>query len=353
MVDSFRLLSDEQLLAEVRILVERERTATTVLVASLAELDARKLYLAQGFSSLYTYCTRELGLSSGAAYRRIAAARAAKRFPVALDHLADGSLTLTNFTLLAPHLTIDNHLPLIRAARFQTREQVETQVAALDPAAPDLVVLHVRVRRETRAKLRRAQDLLRHVFPDGNPADVIDRALTVLIADVEKKKLAKVSRPAKPRKAGPDSQEIPASVKRAVDKRDGGSCAFVGVRGRCGETGFLEFHHVDPDSLGGPPTVENIQLRCRAHNQYEGEQVFGPRRPRVRERPPVYDAPDWSCRSRMSSSTDCKSFGSGDSNSMTRPSDGCVNFSRAEWRNGRSSRCTARMSLATCLWRPP
>lgn len=323
-VDSFRLLSDEQLLAEVRILVERERTATTVLVASLAELDARKLYLAQGFPSLYAYCTRELRLSSGAAYRRIAAARAAKRFPVALDHLADGSLSLTNFTLLAPHLTADNHLSLIRAARFQTREQVETQVAALDPSAADLVVLHVRVRRETRAKLQRAQALLRHVFPDGNPADVIDRALTLLIEDVEKKKLAKVSRPARPRKAALSSRGIPASVRRAVTERDGGSCAFIGRQGRrCGETAFLEFHHVDPHSLGGPPTVENIQLRCRAHNQYEADQVFGPGPPRVRQRPPVYGAPDWpSCLSRMSSRTDCRSDGNGDANSITRPSDG-------------------------------
>ena len=323
MVDSFRAFSDEQLLAEVRMLVERERTATTVLVASLAELDARKLYLAQGFSSLYTYCTRELGLSSGAAYRRIAAARSARRFPVALDYLADGSLTLTNFTVLAPHLTVDNHLPLIRAARFQTREQVETQVAALDPSAPDLVVLHMRVRRETRAKLKRAQDLLRHVFPDGNPAEIIDRALTLLIEDVEKKKLAKVSRPAKPRKAALRSRDIPARVKRAVNQRDGGSCAFIGAKGRCGERGFLEFHHVYPHELGGPATVENIQLRCRAHNQYEGELVFGPRPSRVRERSAVYDAPDWpSCLSRMSSSTDCRSAGNGDSNSITRPPDG-------------------------------
>ena len=37
-----------------------------------------------------------------------------------------------------------------------------------------------------------------------------------------------------------------------------------------------------------------------------------------------------------------RSGGSGDSNSSRRPSVGCVNASRAECRNGRSSRCTAR-----------
>ena len=44
----------------------------------------------------------------------------------------------------------------------------------------------------------------------------------------------------------------------------------------------------------------------------------------------------------MSSMTACRSAGSGDSNSIRRPSAGWVNDSRAECRNGRSSRCTAR-----------
>jgi hypothetical protein len=37
----------------------------------------------------------------------------------------------------------------------------------------------------------------------------------------------------------------------------------------------LEFHHVVPFASGGPTTVENLQLRCRAHNAFEGRQIFG------------------------------------------------------------------------------
>jgi hypothetical protein len=43
--------------------------------------------------------------SEHAAYGRIEAARAARRFPVLLDLLAEGSLHLTAIGLLAPHLT--------------------------------------------------------------------------------------------------------------------------------------------------------------------------------------------------------------------------------------------------------
>jgi len=66
-------------------------------------------------------------------------------------------------------------------------------------------------------------------------------------------------------------------VKRGVVARDGGRCTFVARSGhRCGERRFLEFHHVIPHAAGGKPTLENIQLRCRAHNVYEAVGFFGP-----------------------------------------------------------------------------
>ena len=64
------------------------------------EMDARKLYLGEGCSSLFTYCTQVLHFSEHAAYGRIEAARAARRFPAILDGLVDGRLTLTAIGLL-------------------------------------------------------------------------------------------------------------------------------------------------------------------------------------------------------------------------------------------------------------
>ncbi len=64
--------------------MSREREATAALIAALGELDARRLYLAEGCSSLFTYCTQVLHLSEHAAYGRIEAARAARKWPVVL-----------------------------------------------------------------------------------------------------------------------------------------------------------------------------------------------------------------------------------------------------------------------------
>jgi hypothetical protein len=61
--------------------------------------------------------------------------------------------------------------------------------------------------------------------------------------------------------------------------RDDGQCAFIGRTGRCTERHFIEFHHVSPYAVGGEPTVDNIELRCRAHNVHEAQKYFGDRLP--------------------------------------------------------------------------
>src|SRR6267142_5204659 len=103
-------LTDQDLLARLETLAGKEREASVELLAHLAALDTRKmLYSAQGYGSLFNYCTQDLRLSEDAACNRIEAARACRRFPLILELHASGSLTLTAVRLLAPHLTPENH----------------------------------------------------------------------------------------------------------------------------------------------------------------------------------------------------------------------------------------------------
>jgi hypothetical protein len=57
---------------------------------------------------------------------------------------------------------------------------------------------------------------------------------------------------------------------------------------------FLEFHHVIPYAKGGRATADNISLRCRRHNQYEAELVFGSRPPANRKRGQPIERPPFS-----------------------------------------------------------
>jgi len=340
---SLTSLSDRDLLATGRRLAADERQATTQLIASLAELDARRLYLGEGCSSLFTYCTQVLHLSEHAAYGRIEAARAAGRFPIILDRLNSGDLTLTAVGLLASHLTSENHRELLDAARHKSKREVERLIAAIRPQlsvpssvrkvpspvprplkpaaerlvetigepsptaplvaaavshppprpsvvrpiAPERYKVQFTVDGETFSKLRRAQDLMRHRVPDGDVAVIVDAALTLLLERLERTKLAAASRTRTAQVTQHESRHVPAAVRRHVWARDQGRCAFVGTQGRCTERGFLEFHHVAPYAAGGSATAENIELRCRAHNQYEADQFFG-RPEAARECSPMY-----------------------------------------------------------------
>ncbi len=69
---------------------------------------------------------------------------------------------------------------------------------------------------------------------------------------------------------------LPVSVRRAVWHRDGACCTYMDGRGqRCRENSGLELHHLEPHARGGPATLENLTLRCRAHNALAAEQDFG------------------------------------------------------------------------------
>ena len=76
---AFAALSDDELVERVKHLAACERRASVALIRSLVEFDARRLYLREGCSSLFTYCTHVLHLSEGSAYNRIETARAARR----------------------------------------------------------------------------------------------------------------------------------------------------------------------------------------------------------------------------------------------------------------------------------
>jgi 5-methylcytosine-specific restriction endonuclease McrA len=140
----------------------------------------------------------------------------------------------------------------------------------LAPLGPRSYFLKLTIGQETHDKLQRVRALLRHSVPDGDLATIVDRALTLLLKEAERTKHAEASRPRRSAKAPKiTGRYVPAAVKRAVWRRDGGSCAFIGPAGRCGETAFLEFHHVVPFAEGGKTDLTNLELRCRRHNAHE------------------------------------------------------------------------------------
>src|SRR5262245_48165370 len=102
-------ISDQDLICEVVALVGSHRELTAKLVAHLAEIEERRLHLIGGFSSMFAFCQKKLGMSEGEAFRRILAARLSRRFPIIPSLLASGALHLSTLELVRELLTDESH----------------------------------------------------------------------------------------------------------------------------------------------------------------------------------------------------------------------------------------------------
>jgi 5-methylcytosine-specific restriction endonuclease McrA len=324
---TLRHLGNAELLDGLRALVVRERESMATLLAHLGEVEARRLFLPAGYSSMFDYCTGEFGWSRQATLRRIGAARVARRFPRTFDALAEGRLHMSALLVVRPYLKLGDPIELLAWAENRSKAEVErmlaerfprqdvptrveaiqppatqsrldaptsqdslespdqtgtaepfsdTVAAKIAPLAPERFALQVTIDGETREMLQRAQELLSHQLPSGEIALVLKKALASLIQRLESRKFGCSDRPRAPRNQSPRGRHIPAHVRRAVRERDGGCCTFIGEDGhRCATRRRLEFDHVIPVARGGAATVENLRLRCHAHNQHEADRVFG------------------------------------------------------------------------------
>ena len=132
---------------------------------------------------------------------------------------------------------------------------------------------------ELRGKIARAQALLRRQVPDGDLAAIVDRAMTLLVRELERARFAATTSPrvhARDADPAPSSRRIPDPIRRAVWTRDGEQSTFRDRKGRrCQARERLEFHHLIPFARGGHHSESNLTLRCAGHNAHQADLDFG------------------------------------------------------------------------------
>jgi 5-methylcytosine-specific restriction endonuclease McrA len=320
---------DGSLVKEARIHARHESGAMAGLLACLAVIDERQAFRALGFASIADFCRRDLKLSDEVAKKYLAAARTAREFPVVFDMLADRRLSVSAVLTLRPWFEPSSANELLAAASGRTREELEWLIAErfpqsdmlslesaakhesgasapghcgplesshscgdvdpvsssnatgssprLKPISSTHVTLTVTLSRATRDKLARAQELLGHEVSPGDLAGVIDRALDLIVVQLEKRRHG-LHRRAQPHAAKPSlrARHLPADLRAKVYERDHGACTFVSDDGvHCSSRHALEYDHIVPLAQGGATTLDNLRLLCPAHNQLEAERRFG------------------------------------------------------------------------------
>lgn len=327
--------SDDQLRAALKKLIQDERASLAEILKHLAELNERRSTAACGFQSLFHYCVSELRLSEGAAYRRITAARVAKKFPQIYGLVESGALSLESIVILSPHLSEENVSAVLDKAAGKTTRQAEALIAELAPRPdkPDLARaastkiepslgllsrptpapadqapppslptpvpskpvhveplspgrIHTGATIESRVwnKIERIKGLLRHKYPSGRLDDVLDEMAEAFLDARDPIRRAERRRTKRPDLCRPLPDLAPVgrptlsrALRDEVLRRDGGRCTFVaGDATRCPAKTGLEVDHVVPRARGGGNTLSNLRTLCRTHNQLVARDAFGP-----------------------------------------------------------------------------
>jgi hypothetical protein len=276
--------SAEEVLARFRSKLADEARATAQFIKELVEVEDLGLHRQVACSSLFDFCTRRCGIGEGEARRRINAARLVRRFPILLDMIARGEISLSTLMTLRKYLTPSNHDELLRAASRKSRREIMALLSErFGVELPRKRFFYSD--NELDQEILRAQGLMRRTNPSG-ALDVIFKASLKFTSDhLEKLQFGMTKRPLKKARPIADGR-VSASTRRAVFERDGHQCTFVESGERCPATELLEVDHIVPRAHGGSNHLDNLRVLCQQHNLLHAEQVFGRQyvKKRIRER---------------------------------------------------------------------
>jgi hypothetical protein len=287
-------LTNEELLRSTERAALDEREATTRLLHHLCEVQRRRLFALSGCSSLFDYCVRALKMSEPQAARRVNAARMLKEFPQIEEKIQSGALSLTAvsqaqvFFRKETSVSKEKKAGILQELENQPSRKAEKILLShsSNPEVPKkervraitetLSELRLTLDKETMENLERLREIWSHKMPGASMADLVKAMAAYcrqkLDPDVKTEPKKHSSTPA------PEGRYIPVPIKRAVSKRDKGCCTYEDptTGRRCGSRYQLEFDHKVPFARGGKSTVENLRLRCRAHNQWHAIEAYGP-----------------------------------------------------------------------------
>ncbi len=128
-------LSNEQLIRKGDRAVWNRHELAIEILDCLIEIERRSLYLKEGYSSLFEYCTRRWHYSSPKAGRTIAVARCAKKFPGVRSLLVERKIKVCGVARIAGILTEKNSDELLREVSGKKYVEID-RIAASRRTAP-------------------------------------------------------------------------------------------------------------------------------------------------------------------------------------------------------------------------
>ncbi len=216
---SLSSLPESHLLAGLKNAVSEERKWTQLILEYLLECDRRGLHLKLGFASLHEFSVQYLGLSDGAAHRRIQSMRLMAGVPAVSEKIASGALTLSNAARLQTffmaekrsggELTREEKQAWVEKSAALPSRELEREIlkeasapvrASLQERArditPELKEIRFVISSQLCEQLEELKNCLSHSILDGSVAAIFERLVRQEL-ERQRKKVAPVERVAK------------------------------------------------------------------------------------------------------------------------------------------------------------
>ncbi len=319
MESNLKQKSDTTLVADLKSLVAKERETLTEILHYLHEVESRRLYLPRGYSSLFAFMTGELAYSESAAQRRIEAMRLIRDVPEAEKKIEKGELSLTVASQVGTFFRQENQkrranqsepirpgekLVLLESLAGTSRRECEKKLAELAPETripkektrpinEEKTLIQFTAGKNLMGKIQKLNSLLSQQNKTGSLEALFEKLTDLALEklDPERREQRRQIRKSKktnsstlsPPPAEVKSQDrqlvsrhIPQVLRDRIWVRDQGQCQHRDLKTGmfCGSKQRLELDHKFPFALGGENLEENLQLRCRMHNQWRSDILF-------------------------------------------------------------------------------
>jgi 5-methylcytosine-specific restriction endonuclease McrA len=181
-------------------LLRCEQSAQADFLVALSDFDRRRLWRELGYSSLFHYLHRELGMSKGAAHYRKTAAELIQKVPAVVAPMRAGELCITSIIELAKVLTPENQAEVLPRFLRCSRQEAKVVAAELCPAE---------------AVVTRTVVTAMAVFPSRPPATAPVPVVVAPVQAVQPVELDACVGPAQPSRAEPLALAPPATAQRS------------------------------------------------------------------------------------------------------------------------------------------
>ncbi len=308
----------------VRNAVYKEQLATLTVLDEIVELEKKREYLNHGCNSLYSFLTKKVKYSEGAAMRRIHGARLIARYGHVRELLRKREVSLCTLSLIAKEALKceEKGLELIESIRGRSKREAEgvldsgerapmkeqVRVIAVSPRNREIAAVASLPRNDgekspppaeaknitlskaespppsvkteevyrvsftaTKEVFQIVEELqagMSHKFSGRKAtiAELFEAGVKSLQSELKKKRTPKGKKVTATSK---NSRYIPAEIRRRVFKRDNSECQYRYRDGsKCCSSWGLEVDHIKAVSLGGDSKLSNLRVTCRAHNQH-------------------------------------------------------------------------------------